>query len=310
MKLIPTIAACSATLALSGLAFAGPGEDIIAKEKCGSCHTATTTKKAPSLASVATEVQGRRGRRRQDRQHAQDRRRGGPQEDRRERRRPEGGRRRRSRVQVAPMANAKPPGAIRRALRWLFSPSARWSVFALLAGRAPDRRRDGHRHAGRRGRDGHRPVLRHDLPLAREVRLSRASADRALQQPDRRAGDVRRLPRPAQLPGQADRQGGKGHRRRLCRDARHDLHPGEVRPRALASRQQGVGRDARGQLRELPSLPRPAGDGQREAVGRRGQAAQEVRLRQGHVHRLPHRRRAQGARGAAAAGEGRLRAHD
>jgi cytochrome c-type protein NapC len=31
------------------------------------------------------------------------------------------------------MADAKPPGAIRRAVRWLFSPSARWSVFALLA---------------------------------------------------------------------------------------------------------------------------------------------------------------------------------
>jgi nitrate/TMAO reductase-like tetraheme cytochrome c subunit len=30
------------------------------------------------------------------------------------------------------MADAKPPGPIRRALRWLFSPSARWSVFALV----------------------------------------------------------------------------------------------------------------------------------------------------------------------------------
>ena len=30
------------------------------------------------------------------------------------------------------MADAKTPGPIRRALRWLFSPSARWSVFALL----------------------------------------------------------------------------------------------------------------------------------------------------------------------------------
>ena len=58
MKFIPTIVACSATLALSGLAFAGPGEDIIAKEKCGSCHTATTTKKAPSFASVAEKYKG------------------------------------------------------------------------------------------------------------------------------------------------------------------------------------------------------------------------------------------------------------
>ena len=30
------------------------------------------------------------------------------------------------------MADANPPGAVRRAWRWLFSPSARWSVFALL----------------------------------------------------------------------------------------------------------------------------------------------------------------------------------
>ena len=58
MKLIPTITACGATLALSGFAFAGPAEDIIAKEKCGRCHTATTTKKAPSFASVAQKFKG------------------------------------------------------------------------------------------------------------------------------------------------------------------------------------------------------------------------------------------------------------
>ena len=58
MKLTPTIAAFSATLALSGLAFAGPAEDIIAKEKCGSCHTASTTKKGPSWASVAQKYKG------------------------------------------------------------------------------------------------------------------------------------------------------------------------------------------------------------------------------------------------------------
>ena len=57
MKLIPTIAACAAALALSP-AFAAPADDIIAKEKCGSCHTATTTKKAPSFASVATKYKG------------------------------------------------------------------------------------------------------------------------------------------------------------------------------------------------------------------------------------------------------------
>ena len=58
MKLIPTIAICSAALAMSGLAFAGPAEDIIAKEKCGSCHTASTTKKGPSWASVAQKYKG------------------------------------------------------------------------------------------------------------------------------------------------------------------------------------------------------------------------------------------------------------
>ena len=61
MKSIPTIAAFGATLALSGLAFAGPAEDIIAKEKCGSCHTASTTKKGPSWASVAQKYKGDAG---------------------------------------------------------------------------------------------------------------------------------------------------------------------------------------------------------------------------------------------------------
>jgi cytochrome c len=61
MKLILTIAACGATLALSGLAFAGPAEDIITKEKCGNCHTASTTKKGPSWASVAEKYKGDAG---------------------------------------------------------------------------------------------------------------------------------------------------------------------------------------------------------------------------------------------------------
>jgi len=58
MKLISTIAACTATIAFTGIAFAGPAEDIIAKEKCGSCHTASTTKKGPSWASVAQKYKG------------------------------------------------------------------------------------------------------------------------------------------------------------------------------------------------------------------------------------------------------------
>ena len=45
-------------LLTAGTAFAGAGEDLIAKEKCNKCHTATTTKKGPSFASVAKKYQG------------------------------------------------------------------------------------------------------------------------------------------------------------------------------------------------------------------------------------------------------------
>jgi cytochrome c len=39
----------------------GSAEDIISKDKCGNCHTATTTKKAPSWASVAEKYKGDAG---------------------------------------------------------------------------------------------------------------------------------------------------------------------------------------------------------------------------------------------------------
>lgn len=58
MKSIWTLAASCAVLALSGAALAGPAEDIIAKEKCTNCHTASTTKKGPSFASVAEKYKG------------------------------------------------------------------------------------------------------------------------------------------------------------------------------------------------------------------------------------------------------------
>ena len=58
MKLVLTVAATFATLVLAGPAAAGSAEDIIAKEKCNKCHTATTTKKAPSWASVAEKYKG------------------------------------------------------------------------------------------------------------------------------------------------------------------------------------------------------------------------------------------------------------
>ncbi len=53
-----TYAAAVVSVAFAGSALAGPAEDIIAKEKCGSCHTASTTKKGPSWASVAQKYKG------------------------------------------------------------------------------------------------------------------------------------------------------------------------------------------------------------------------------------------------------------
>jgi len=59
MRLPLAIATAFAAVAIAGPAFAGSAEDIIAKEKCGKCHTATTTKKAPSWASVAEKYKGK-----------------------------------------------------------------------------------------------------------------------------------------------------------------------------------------------------------------------------------------------------------
>ena len=50
--------AATACLAFTGHAFADAADDIIAKNKCGSCHTASTTKKGPSWASVAQKYKG------------------------------------------------------------------------------------------------------------------------------------------------------------------------------------------------------------------------------------------------------------
>jgi cytochrome c len=58
LKLLPTLFAAAALLATSGLAFAGPGEDLITKEKCNKCHTEKTTKKGPSYASIAEKYKG------------------------------------------------------------------------------------------------------------------------------------------------------------------------------------------------------------------------------------------------------------
>ena len=58
MKTLITLAAAG-VMAFAGNASAGPTEDLIAKEKCAKCHTATTTKKGPSWASVAEKYKGK-----------------------------------------------------------------------------------------------------------------------------------------------------------------------------------------------------------------------------------------------------------
>lgn len=55
--LLPTTLAAAA-LAFAGNALAGPADDLIAANKCSKCHTATTTKKAPSWASIAEKYKG------------------------------------------------------------------------------------------------------------------------------------------------------------------------------------------------------------------------------------------------------------
>jgi cytochrome c len=60
MKTLPlTVAA--ALFAFAGHALADSADDLIEKNKCHSCHTATTTKKGPSWADVAKKYQGNAG---------------------------------------------------------------------------------------------------------------------------------------------------------------------------------------------------------------------------------------------------------
>jgi cytochrome c551/c552 len=59
MKLPHTLLIACAATALASSAWAGPAEDIITAEKCSKCHTATTTKKGPSWASVAEKYKGK-----------------------------------------------------------------------------------------------------------------------------------------------------------------------------------------------------------------------------------------------------------
>lgn len=59
MKLPIAIAAALAFTAWGGLAHAATGEEVITAQKCNKCHTAATTKKGPSYASVAAKYKGK-----------------------------------------------------------------------------------------------------------------------------------------------------------------------------------------------------------------------------------------------------------
>jgi cytochrome c len=59
MKFSMSLIVASAALIAGGHAFAGTGEDLAAAQKCNKCHTATTTKKAPSWGSVAEKYKGK-----------------------------------------------------------------------------------------------------------------------------------------------------------------------------------------------------------------------------------------------------------
>jgi len=51
--------AAFALFVASASTFAGPGEDLIASNKCNKCHTDKTTKKGPSFASIAEKYKGK-----------------------------------------------------------------------------------------------------------------------------------------------------------------------------------------------------------------------------------------------------------
>jgi cytochrome c551/c552 len=61
MKCLSMLLAAVAGLSTAGGALAGPGEDLITANKCNKCHTAVTTKKGPSFASVAKKYQNDAG---------------------------------------------------------------------------------------------------------------------------------------------------------------------------------------------------------------------------------------------------------
>jgi cytochrome c len=59
MKFSLAATAVALGLAFASPAFAGPAEDIIAKNKCSKCHTDKDTKKGPAWTSVAAKYKGK-----------------------------------------------------------------------------------------------------------------------------------------------------------------------------------------------------------------------------------------------------------
>jgi cytochrome c len=58
MTLKLKMATALVAIALAGNAWAGTAEDLIAAGKCNKCHTAKTTKKGASFASIAEKYKG------------------------------------------------------------------------------------------------------------------------------------------------------------------------------------------------------------------------------------------------------------
>jgi cytochrome c551/c552 len=58
MKSSYRLLAAIAGLAMTPAAVGASPEELIAKNKCGRCHTAKTTAKAPSFASIAEQYKG------------------------------------------------------------------------------------------------------------------------------------------------------------------------------------------------------------------------------------------------------------
>ena len=59
MKPIAALVSALIVASWSGAAFAGNAEDLITASKCNKCHTASTTKKGPSWASLAEKYKGK-----------------------------------------------------------------------------------------------------------------------------------------------------------------------------------------------------------------------------------------------------------